>query len=183
MEDTLLKTKEKLLFSAKELIVEKGFDRLSIMDITNHAKVGKGTYYTYFDTKYDIVYQISEEILKELLLKVDEINTKDKNEILNQLIDMIFEYTKENTSIIRGLYQAFMASNRLDIWENLFESLYNKVEKILFDEESSENNLKAQLIVGIIEQSAEQSYIFRNESSKVIQLRKKYLKKILLENI
>ena len=54
-----LKTRENIIESAKKVISEKGFKEASIEDITQKAGVAKGTFYTYFKTK--------EEIIKELM--------------------------------------------------------------------------------------------------------------------
>ncbi|OHD81445.1 MAG: hypothetical protein A3J97_13720 [Spirochaetes bacterium RIFOXYC1_FULL_54_7] len=41
--------------SALRLFEERGFDSVTIEDITNDAKVAKGSFYTYFSTKSDII--------------------------------------------------------------------------------------------------------------------------------
>ena len=54
-----LKTKAKLVAAAEKLINEKGFDAVQIIDITREAGVGKGTFYTYFNKKEDVVGEIA----------------------------------------------------------------------------------------------------------------------------
>ena len=65
-------TKRKLITAALELIKENGFDIINVEDITRKAGVAKGTFYTYFKRKEDIVLDISRvpfsEIVDELLL-------------------------------------------------------------------------------------------------------------------
>ena len=50
-----LKTREKILDSAKKLFHEKGFEAVTIEDITNDAGVARGSFYTYFKSKSDII--------------------------------------------------------------------------------------------------------------------------------
>lgn len=63
------RTKAKLLASARKLIGERGFDRVSVEDITRDSGVAKGTFYHYFKCKEDVVaelsFQSSQTILEE----------------------------------------------------------------------------------------------------------------------
>ena len=52
---TALRTKNAIMDSALRLFDERGFDSVTIEDITNDAKVAKGSFYTYFSTKSDII--------------------------------------------------------------------------------------------------------------------------------
>jgi AcrR family transcriptional regulator len=52
---TALRTKNAIMDSALELFNERGFDSVTIEEITSHAGVAKGSFYTYFSTKSDII--------------------------------------------------------------------------------------------------------------------------------
>ena len=52
-------TKRKLIIAGLELIKENGFNAINVEDITKKAGVAKGTFYTYFKRKEDIVLDIS----------------------------------------------------------------------------------------------------------------------------
>lgn len=52
-------TRAKIIAAAEKLISEKGFDAVQIIDITNEAGVGKGSFYTYFKRKEDVVAEIA----------------------------------------------------------------------------------------------------------------------------
>lgn len=49
------KTKETIFQSALFLFKTKGFSEVTIQDITHHAGIAKGSFYTYFSTKSDII--------------------------------------------------------------------------------------------------------------------------------
>lgn len=53
------RTKAKLMESARRLISEKGFDNVSVEDITKDSGVAKGTFYHYFACKEDVVCELS----------------------------------------------------------------------------------------------------------------------------
>lgn len=62
-----LETKKKLLDTGKELICRKGIDHTSVEEITEAAGVSKGTFYTYFRRKEDIVFELSQSMFGEIL--------------------------------------------------------------------------------------------------------------------
>ena len=53
------KTKKKLIDSGRKMIMEKGFDNVSVEDITKDCGLAKGTFYTYFNSKEDLVQLIN----------------------------------------------------------------------------------------------------------------------------
>ena len=52
-------TRAKIIAAAEKLISERGFDAVQILDITNEAGVAKGSFYTYFKRKEDVVGEIA----------------------------------------------------------------------------------------------------------------------------
>ena len=53
------KTRSRLLESARRLISERGFDHVSVEDITKDSGVAKGTFYHYFECKEEVVAELS----------------------------------------------------------------------------------------------------------------------------
>ena len=60
-------TRKKLLEEGKKLICKKGLSNTSIEEITDAAGVSKGTFYTYFNRKEDIVFELSRSMFGEIL--------------------------------------------------------------------------------------------------------------------
>ncbi|MBU0926542.1 MAG: TetR/AcrR family transcriptional regulator [Spirochaetes bacterium] len=54
---TALRTKSAIMESALRLWKERGFDSVTVDDITGAAGVAKGSFYTYFSTKSDIIVE------------------------------------------------------------------------------------------------------------------------------
>jgi AcrR family transcriptional regulator len=54
---TAQRTKNKILESALTLFKERGYNSVTIDEITQKAEVAKGSFYTYFSTKSDIVVE------------------------------------------------------------------------------------------------------------------------------
>ena len=60
-------TRRKLVDAAKRIISEKGLSNTSIDEITEACGVAKGTFYTYFKRKEDIIFELSGEMFGEIL--------------------------------------------------------------------------------------------------------------------
>lgn len=98
--------KEKELFlSAYNLFVENGIEKTSIDDIAKNARVAKGTFYLYFNDKYDLlnklILQKSNEIIKEGLEKTNALGSEDFRERTLFFIDYIINYLKHNVSLLK----------------------------------------------------------------------------------
>lgn len=98
--------KEKELFlSAYNLFVQNGIEKTSIDDIAKNARVAKGTFYLYFNDKYDLlnklILQKSNEIIKEGLVKTNDLGSEDFRERTLFFIDYIINYLKENSPLLR----------------------------------------------------------------------------------
>lgn len=60
-------TRRKLIEASKRIICEKGLDNTSVEEITAAAGVSKGTFYTYFKQKEDVVFELSDFMFLEIL--------------------------------------------------------------------------------------------------------------------
>ncbi len=61
-----LQTRQHLIETTLQLILEKGFEAISIQDITDRADLGRGTFYIHFKDKEEVVWTAFEELFKEL---------------------------------------------------------------------------------------------------------------------
>ena len=60
-------TRKKLVAAARRLIGEKGLTNTSVAEIAKEAGVANGTFYTYFRTKEEIVFELGWESFRNLL--------------------------------------------------------------------------------------------------------------------
>ena len=63
------KTRSRLLESARRLISERGFDHVSVEDITKDSGVAKGTFYHYFECKEEVVAELSFQSIQTIIKK------------------------------------------------------------------------------------------------------------------
>lgn len=66
-------TRKKLLEAGKKILTEKGMSDTCVEEITEAAGVSKGTFYTYFRRKEELVFELSRNKFDELLQKAREL--------------------------------------------------------------------------------------------------------------
>lgn len=60
------RTRQALRDAAAALVVEKGYDAVTIQDITTRADVGLGTFYLHFQNKEDVIWVVIRETFEQM---------------------------------------------------------------------------------------------------------------------
>jgi AcrR family transcriptional regulator len=95
---------QKLLREALiELIEERGFEALTIGELTERAMVSRAAFYRNYQDKYDLVEQIFEEAMSALLGSVGDLGREHPPEIWVTFFEHIAEYER--------LYRALLGRN------------------------------------------------------------------------
>jgi len=116
------KTKAKILASAVDLIIEKGFKNASMREMAKNAGVSNPTIYNYFPTKEKILYAYIEQKHKEtaqILQEIEDFNTYTLREQLQALIETELELYLEDREFILQISDMVFKSAGLKL-----ESLY-----------------------------------------------------------
>ena len=82
-------TRKKLIEAARNIICDKGLTNTTIEEITEKSGVSKGTFYTYFKRKEDIVYELSETMFDKILNDAK----KSEGDILNRLKSYMISFS------------------------------------------------------------------------------------------
>ncbi len=72
---------KELLFTARGLFYRKGYDRTTVQDILDEAKIAKGTFYHYFRSKEDLLDKLVDIFNKSTIAKVDAISLEKASPI------------------------------------------------------------------------------------------------------
>lgn len=125
-----IRTKKMIKRALLELIEEKGFNGISVMELTSRADINRGTFYLHYTDKYDLLEKVENELLQEIqewAENVDSINIMNINTLDEPLpiIVKIFEYFKENSKLIKAIL-----SSKGD--PTFFRKLVNFLENNLF---------------------------------------------------
>ena len=84
-------TKRALLESARDLVAERGSDRISIQEITKRADVATGTYYNYFETKRDIFVAVALHLRSQMQQDLEPVRNKIKDPAMRVIVDHALE--------------------------------------------------------------------------------------------
>lgn len=82
--------KELILYTFKQSILENGYTKVSINSLTSQCNISKGSFYTYFSSKDEILSIVIDEYEGLLKRKMDECTNFSKN--LNDFLDKYIKY-------------------------------------------------------------------------------------------
>ena len=90
------------------LFARKGLFRTTLKDISEEADVGKGTIYTYFKTKTNLMTDLTQNAFDDLLeyCRKGIIGTNDPDELLQKLINGHFSFFARRRSLFTLLFFA-----------------------------------------------------------------------------
>jgi AcrR family transcriptional regulator len=109
-----IRTKKMIRNALSELIEEKGFNNISITDLTTRADINRGTFYLHYIDKFDLLEQIENELIQEFqqraktenFEKISEIASIHNIEAMSKPIPFmikIFECIQENSVFIKAI--------------------------------------------------------------------------------
>ena len=76
--------RKKIIDKAWELFAKNGYEETKVEDITKDLGISKGSFYTYFATKEELLYEVLEKIKKEIIENLKNIN-------VNQMPEKVLE--------------------------------------------------------------------------------------------
>src|SRR5215475_15368088 len=95
VQNVRLKRTQKLLREALiELIEERGFNALTIGELTSRAMVSRAAFYRNYQDKYALVEQIFEEAMSALLAAVGDLGREHPAEIWVAFFEHIADYDR-----------------------------------------------------------------------------------------
>ncbi|MGL5642877.1 MAG: TetR/AcrR family transcriptional regulator [Paraclostridium sp.] len=125
--------------SKQEVIIEvaqkcfntQGVKYTSIDDIVKECKISKSTFYKYFSTKEDLVWEMlsySSKKFSNSSILIDTDDTRTPYEKLKAKINLVLDYLKSNSSFnshIIGEFLEIKGSSLIDIRDNLRSNIIN----------------------------------------------------------
>ena len=148
-----LRTIRKLKDAVMELMLEKGYDAVSIQEITDHADLGRGTFYIYFSSKEDIVWSILEEGFKQATEQAVEHFDKRLPETAEyQSYVNIFNHAHQERDLFRimlGAQGSSMLTKRVQAYlvEDFMQDMRNYD---VYRQEGLPDEVAAQIITGAL---------------------------------
>ncbi|MEC0226571.1 TetR/AcrR family transcriptional regulator [Paenibacillus alba] len=129
----VIRTKESIRYALVELINEKGFDAITVKDITTRARINRGTFYAHYQDKFDLMTRCEEEIMLDMsrLTKQNYPSVIAALEIDSQTLTpfsftvSLFEYLQINRGFMKAVLGprgdlSFQTRLKKFMWETLY---------------------------------------------------------------
>lgn len=109
LDPRILRTKVAIQAALIGLIEEKGFEALSVKDLTTRAGINRGTFYLHYQDKYDLLEQIENEIIADIESIVQRVGPVDAAELKDfdgplPFIIALFEYLYQHSALMRAFF-------------------------------------------------------------------------------
>lgn len=100
----VLRTRKLLRGALMELIMERGYDKLSIQDITDRANTGRATFYLHYRNKEELLWSQLQEVVNELIARLQASEQSQTSpRPLGTRVLPLFEHVAQNRDISRVL--------------------------------------------------------------------------------
>ncbi|WP_309543878.1 TetR family transcriptional regulator [Staphylococcus saprophyticus] len=96
----MVKTRKTINDSFYELFEQKDFDKITVKDITEHAQIGRKTFYLHYIDKYDLLDRIVDKKFEAL----EEICEAKKELGMQQGVKIWFAFFEENKAFFTKLF-------------------------------------------------------------------------------
>ncbi len=121
----ITRTRNQLREALFELILEKGYDTVTIEEITDRANLGRTTFYLHYKDKEQLLLESIDSIANDLLQQItqiipafsnSELSPANREIILYTPVLLVFNHAKENANLYRIILRgegANKTNNRL----------------------------------------------------------------------
>ncbi|MED1203952.1 TetR/AcrR family transcriptional regulator [Heyndrickxia acidicola] len=138
----VIRTKKSIREALVQLIEEKGFEAITVKDITTNAKINRGTFYSHYKDKYDLIAKCEEEFMNELEEKIiknvpniiADLGTNTPNTTSFTILVPFFEYLNRNRGFMKAVLGpkgdlSFQTKLKEFMWKTLFKTNKNPIVK------------------------------------------------------
>ena len=119
------KKRERILKKSWELFKKNGYEETKIERITKEVGISKGSFYTYFKTKEDVLFSILEKVEIEIENSINDIDTSEEPSkilynLLEKRVELFLGYVQNMK--LENLY--IMKSGQIDEFKNKITVFY-----------------------------------------------------------
>ncbi|WP_318766148.1 TetR/AcrR family transcriptional regulator [Lactiplantibacillus carotarum] len=125
-------TRRLLIDTADRLVRERGYENLSVEDITKASGVAKGTFYHHFKRKEDIILALSQSHLAELMSLIPTLGTDDPIiSIGNYLQQFITVVQKSDVQLTRQWVRYIVEPVNQQKWANDWQGIRQLLQALI----------------------------------------------------
>lgn len=97
------RTRKLLREALMDLILEVGYDTISIQDITDKANLGRATFYLHFKDKDDLLLDVIDQMMSDFIEQVPQISTAQWRLEDIKAIEKLFDFAADHYDLYRIL--------------------------------------------------------------------------------
>lgn len=110
-----------------ELIEEKGFERITVKDITDRAEISRNTFYLHYEDKYDLTNKMCDELMSKLFFNVGkQLRREQKLSIDTYSVARIMQIGIEIINVDRDEYKTLFSYSGTDLLERKLSDMIRK---------------------------------------------------------
>jgi AcrR family transcriptional regulator len=134
------RTKQQIIDTAFRLIAEKGYDAMSIDDIMSEIGKTKGSFYTHFQSKEDLLYEVMRTRLDRKFGEIAEVTLKkladdrcDVREIIREMLGKVYQGSAGSDPVLwsSALYQVFLMHRKNPVVREWIQEQYRAWEEFM----------------------------------------------------
>ena len=124
------RTRQLLVGAFRELVEEKGFQSVTVQDITERATVNRSTFYAHFEDKYDlfdhVIHESFDEALRSAMPEPAEFCLSD----MKSLVLAVFRYLDQINSGCSASEMQFRPMIETRVQAQLYELILEWIERL-----------------------------------------------------
>jgi len=126
MDRRIRKNQTAIMSALIQLMTEKDFDKITINEIAERADVNRGTIYSHYADKYDLMNKCLESQLEQLIDNCSEIPDKSEPNSSKMSLLRTLELLEENAHF----YKTILRNTALLSFRNQLQEMLNKQVKV-----------------------------------------------------
>ncbi|EOL50880.1 TetR/AcrR family transcriptional regulator [Enterococcus caccae] len=136
----ILKSKQAIRTAFVNLLMERGFDEITIKDIAEQADIARKTFYLHYLDKYDLLEQLVDEHLSELRIICDQ---KQEKELVEGTI-IWFNYFDARKDFFQAL---FKSNSTLSFRKKLLDFTMGELKKKIYPLSDSNRTIDQEILL------------------------------------
>ena len=149
-----LQTRNLLIQTTLQLILEKGYDAITIQDITDRADLGRGTFYLHFKDKEELVWSAFQDLFRKLEQEAHQRLDRHKLQVEYYGLLNIFRHSEKNRDLYRVMFggqgSGMLTARVQDYMANVFLYDIQKAPKTPEIDFNIPHEVEAQMLAGLI---------------------------------
>lgn len=125
----VIKTKELIRRAFLELILDKGYEAITIQDIAERSMTNRNTFYLHYSDKKDLLEIVTDEVLNALTLKLAVViaDETDQLRMSQAIIRIVFEHVLEHADFCKAMLGKHEVPRFHDKMKQIIHNIFHQV--------------------------------------------------------